>query len=443
MQRVWIVYLIGGGPCTPPGAPRSWGPAAPLRSRARLILMTLGTTLGLLGVATIASAQIPLALPSPVASATPDTAAGMGTARTQNTSNISGISGRPASAAAPARPGVKRWTIEFRGGLGLSTRPTGGTGQLPALGNLILSPEFAFGQARTVSSWLFGDGASQLNSIAASLPNVPLLPALDPVLTSLSATRRAGGSVGFTISRDISRHVRADINVDASFQPLALTSAATSAIDATRAGFITTWQGVLGSSPISGLVVNATRTGAASAGRQVRVSGTLTYRFKPQSSFDPFLTYGVGVLSAPGGTPSAVLTGNVQFTIIGPYTETDAVTIHGSDGGSRYVGVIGGGIDKDLSAHSGLRFTALLAIGANRAETTIDASPTNQLSWVTNELLISSSTTTIVINNGPPTPGLFGLQSTLSAKPIVSFLTFIGSGVRIDSTVTVGYFIRF
>ncbi len=224
----------------------------------------------------------------------------MATARARN------ASGRPVSAAAAAatRPGATPWTIEFRGGLGLSTSPTGGTGQLPALGSLILSPEFAFGQARTVSSWLFGDGASQLNSIAASLPNVPLLPALDPMLTSLSATRRAGGSVGFTIGRDISEHVRAELNVDASFQALALTSAATSGIDATRAGFVTTWQGVLAASPISGLAVNATRTGAASAGRQVQVSGTLTYRFRPRSSFDPFLTYGTSASSgAAGGTP--------------------------------------------------------------------------------------------------------------------------------------------
>jgi hypothetical protein len=401
------------------------------------LMMGLATTLGLLGVATIASAQIPLAPPPPVARPTPETAAGMRTAGTLN------ASGRPVSARSAARPGVTLWTIEFRGGLGLSTRPTGGIGQLPALGSLILNPEFAFGQARAVSSWLFGDGASQLNSIAASLPNVPLLPALDPVLTSLSATRRAGGSVGFTIGRDISEHVRADLSVDASFEALALTSAATSSIDAARAGFVATWQGVLGSSPISGLVVNATRTGAASAGRQVQVSGTLTYRFRPLSSFDPFLTYGLGLLSAAGGTPSAVLNGTVQFAIIGPYTETDLVTIHASDGGSRYIGVIGGGIDKDLSLHSGLRFTARLAIGSNKAETTVDARPTNQFSWVTDELLISSPTTTIVINNSPPTPGLFGLQSTLSGKPVVSFPTFVGSGIRIESAFTVGYFIRF
>jgi len=428
------VHLIGGGSCAPPGAPRSWGPAVPLRSGARLFSMALGTTVMVLGVATIASAQFRLA-PPPRASAP---AASTDAAGTPN------VSGRPGAAAAAARPAVTRWTIEFRGGLGLSTSPTGGTGQLPPLGSLILSPEFSFGQARAVSSWFFGDGASQLNSIAASLPNVPLLPALDPVLTSLSATRRAAGSVGFTIGRDISEHVRADLNVDASFEPLALTNAANTGIEATRAGFVNTWQGVLSSSPISGLVVNATRTGAASAGRQVQVSGTLTYRFKPRSSFDPFLTYGVGLLSAAGGTPSAVLSGNMQFTIVGPFTETDLVTIHASDGGSRYVGVIGGGFDKDLWLHSGLRFTARLAIGSNKAETTIDASPTNQLSWVEDELLISSSTTTIVINSRPPSSGtLGGLQSTLSGKPMVSFPTFVGSGVRIESTVTVGYFIRF
>jgi hypothetical protein len=405
---------------------------SPLEPVSRTVLLrALGTILMLLGVTTIAGAQNRLASPPP------DTATGADTPGGRN------VSERPVSAAAAARPGVTPWMVEFRGGLGLSTSPTGGIGQLPALGSLILSPEFSFGQARSVSSWLFGDGASQLNSIAASLPNVPVLPPLDPVLTSLSATRRPGGSVGFTIGRDISEHVRADLNVDVSLQALALTSAARSGVDAARAGFVNTWQGVLSSSPITALVVNATGAGVSSAGRQVQVSGTLTYRFRPRSSFDPFLTYGVGLLSAAGGTPSAVITGNVKFTIIGPYTETDLVTIHASDGGSRYVGVIGAGIDKDLSLHSGIRFTARLAIGSNKAETTLDASPTNQLSWVTNELLISSATTTIVINNAAPTPGLFGLRSTLSGKPVVSFPTFVGSGARMESTVTVGYFIRF
>ncbi len=389
-------------------------------------LTSLGAAFALLGVAAIASAQIRLALPPADAGA--------------STGATGTAAARPAPASLARRP---LWTVEFRGGLGLSTNPTSGSGQLPPAGNVILSPEFSFGQAQAVSSWFFGNGASQLNSIAASLPNVPSLPALDAVLTALGATRRAGGSMGFTIGRDISEHVRADLNVDANFEALSMTSAATSGIDAARSGFVNTWQGVLDSSPISGLAVSATRTGSANAGRQVQVSGTLTYRFRPRSSFDPFVTYGVGLLTNTGSTPSATLNGTFQFTIVGPYTETDLVTIHASDGGSRYVGVIGGGIDKDLSAHSGLRFAARLSIGANRAETTIDANPTNQISWVSNELLISSSTTTLVINNGPCGAGLCGLQSTLSGKPVSGFLTFVGSGIRVESTITVGYFIRF
>src|SRR5580693_3623786 len=64
--------------------------------------------------------------------------------------------------AARARP----WTFEVRGGVGLSTNPTAGTGQLPGLGNVILPAGGSFGPARTVSSWLFGDGAAQLNAFA-------------------------------------------------------------------------------------------------------------------------------------------------------------------------------------------------------------------------------------------------------------------------------------
>jgi hypothetical protein len=341
--------------------------------------------------------------------------------------------------AARARP----WTFEVRGGVGLSTNPTAGTGQLPGLGNVILPAGGSFGPARTVSSWLFGDGAAQLNAFAPTR-SLPPLPALDAMLTSLGATRGAGGTLGFAIGRDLSAHLAIDFDVDANLQALHMTSAATTALEATRTGFVNTWQALLlsaRSGPFTGLAVAATTTGATSAGSQVEATGSLRYRLRPGAKLDPFITVGAGVLANRGSAPSPMLTGTYQFTFpassfVIPYKQTDAVTIHALDGGARLVGVLGAGIDKALSARSGIRFAARVTIASNRAETTLDSNPATEMSTPQLGFFFESGPTTIIINNG-------SLPSTLSASPLTGFQTFVGRGTRIESTVTVGYFLRF
>jgi hypothetical protein len=340
---------------------------------------------------------------------------------------------------APAR--AAHWTVEFRGGLGLATNPTGGTGQLPAPGPAFLPGNSAFGPARAASSWLFGDGAAQLNALVAPSMIAPQLPTLDAVLTSRSASRSAGGTLGFTIGRDLSARLGIDLNVDVDLQPFGMTNAATGAIEATRAGFVSTWQTLIGAFPPAEMAVTATKTGAAGAGRHVEASGMLTYHWKPAARLGPFLTVGAGMLTNTGSTATTALTGTYQFTLVDapsvPFHQTDMVTIHASDMGSRLVGILGGGIDKALSAHSGLRFAARLAIGSSHVETTLDASPVTQSSSPAGDAFFANHATTIIISNGP------GIQSTLSGPSLTGFKTFIGKGTRIESTMTVGFFIRF
>jgi len=344
---------------------------------------------------------------------------------------------------APPAARARRWTFEVRGGIGLATNPTAGAGQLPGLGNVILPAGGGFSQARTVSSWLFGDGAAQLNAFAPTR-SLPLLPTLDATLTSLGATRSAGGTLGFAIGRDLSAHLGIDFDVDANLQALRMTSGATSALEATRAGFVKTWQALLLSArtgPLTGLAVAATTTGATSAGSQVEASGSLRYRLRPAAKLDPFLTVGAGVMTNTGNTPSPVLMGTYQFAFPNPglaipYKQTDTVTIHASDGGARLVGVLGAGIDKVLSARSGIRLAVRATIASNRAETTLDTNPTTEMSVPQEGLFFGGGPTTIIINNG-------SLPSTLSAPPLTRFQTFVGRGIRIESAITVGYFFRF
>jgi hypothetical protein len=386
----------------------------------------LVVAVGLIGIGAVANAQTPFPAP-----------------RDADGAPRKAVTTSDQPRRAPPAPRARPWTFEVRGGVGLSTNPTTGTSQLPGLGNVIFQAESGFGPARTVSSWLFGDGAAQLNAFAPTR-SLPPLPTLDTMLTSLGAARSAGGTLGFAIDRDLSPHLALEFTVDANLQPLRMTSAATSAIEATRAGFINTWQALLlsaRSGPLTGLAVAATTTGATSAGGQVEATGSVRYRLRPSAKLDPFITLGAGVLANTGSTPSPVLTGTYQFTFpisgfLIPYKQTDAVTIHALDGGARLVGVVGGGVDRALSAHSGIRFAARATIVANRAETTLDTNPGSQMSVPQEGLFFQSAPTTIIINNG-------SLPSTLSAAPLAGFQTFVGRGMRIESTITVGYFFRF
>jgi hypothetical protein len=394
---------------------------------ARPVIRLLVATLAVFGAVASADAQVRLA-PSG------DTHAGpRETAASQD---------QPQAAPTPVRSA--RWRVELRGGFGLATNPSGGTGQLPGLGAVLSPASLTGGPVRAVSSWFFGDGAAQLNSIAASAsPPGLVLPSLDAMLTKRNANRGSGGTVGVTISRDLSARLSADVSFDFNVQPLAWTSAATTAIEAARAGFIATWQPLLAAvSPAAAPapVVTATTTGATSAGREIEASGTLTYRLRPGSRFDPFVVLGAGILANAGSTPSGVLTGNYDVRVVDPrdsrlpfgeVNQTDMVTIAMADGGLRPIGILGGGIDKALSAGSGLRFAARLAVGPNDAETTIDAKPTTTFGGGLFNVTMFNATTTIV------------LPVTLSGASLTGFKTFVGKGTRIESTITVGYFFRF
>lgn len=264
----------------PPGAGRT----AVIRSA----IVSLATPV-FLCVATLSTAQVRIALPESASPSPP-----------------------PEAAINPSHPptpqtAATHWTLEFRGGFGASTNP-GGAGQLPALGATISPATSTQGPVRAVSSWFFGDGAAQLNSIAPSA-SAPPLPPLDSMLTTRSANRGSGSTFGVTIGRDLSAHLSADFNFDRNNQPFILTSAAAGAIESARAGFVATWQPLIAATRPDALLsfdvpgftdvptVTATNTEDTGAGYQIEASGTLTYRLKPGSGFDPFVTVGAGSLA--------------------------------------------------------------------------------------------------------------------------------------------------
>jgi len=397
----------------------------PRGRRGRSVIVSLATPV-FIGVATMSSAQSRIALPE--------------STNSFPTPEVATHAGPPA-----AQPHATRWTVELRGGFGLSTNPSAGAGQGPTPGAILSQASSTQGPVRAVSSWFLGDGAAQLNSIAASSsPAVVPLPPLDAMLTTRSANRGSGGTFGVAIGRDLSPRLSADFSFDVNVQPLALTSAATSAIESARAGFIATWQPLLAAVSPTGappVVTAATTEQVASAGGQIEGSGTLTYRLIPGSRLNPFVTFGAGILVNIRSTPNSVLTGNYDVSVVDPRSasvpfahvgQTDNVTIHAQDGRAQFVVILGGGVEKALSPSRGLRFAARLAIGPNHAETTLTASPTTKFGGGTFDRVTLVNTATTII-----------LPATLTGPSLTGFKTFIGQGMRIEATITVGYFFRF
>ena len=136
--------------------------------------------------------------------------------------------------------------------------------------------------------------------------------------------------------------------------------------------------------------------------------------------------------------PSLTLNGHYQFLILNsaPLNETDVVTMHFAAKDSAVVGLIGGGIKYALSARHGLRVDFRVHVSTHSIDTLVDASP----SLVTGipALSISSNTTpAILFSNTSATRG------NLTGPAIVDLKTFTASGRDIQSSFSVGYFIRF
>src|SRR5215831_4430431 len=95
-----------------------------------------------------------------------------------------------------------KWEVEAHGGGLWSTSPTAGKAEpLP-----VATPftTIVFTTSRRESSWLFGDGASLLNSVNAALRATGTITPLDGVIRAATAKRGNGGAVGFRVARRFS-----------------------------------------------------------------------------------------------------------------------------------------------------------------------------------------------------------------------------------------------
>lgn len=334
----------------------------------------------------------------------------------------------PLRAPAPAEA-VAKWTFELRAGVGAATTPSGGTGQLPLPGQNIAGTHNV-PVPRSASSFFFGDGAAQWNSV---FPDAAMQP-IDAILQSPIARRTRGSVVGLTVGRQVSTRWRAEVNLDLAFQQLAVTPAAQTAMQNSIVAFAQAFPPLGGSA-------SATVGGTTRAGREFSVTGGATYWLDTRGRVRKFVSVGGGALVDAEG-PVATLAGFSQLVVPlsngqAVFSNSDHLTVHSRDGHVRATAYVGGGFERALTARTGLRVLLRAGFAPARQTTTLDAAPSVSRTGPSDALIFSGPSQTIVFSTASAP------LATLSAPPIKGFQTFSGTGLRVQAILSAGYFFRF
>jgi hypothetical protein len=355
------------------------------------------------------------------------------------------VSAQSTSGAPPPAPlSAAKWEFEFHAGGALGNQPTGGT----AIGTFPVGESFVAGvtgaPSRYASTWSFGDGARLLNQITSGffvIPTSTRIQTLDPVLTRTGLERKRGINFGGRVSRRLTSRLTAEFNVDSVTRTVNLTDATLQGVEATRATFGPVWNAIIATGAPLFSDPSTSSTTALSDGTRVRdtyLTGTVNIDLWRRTRIVPYLTAGGGVILRSGDLPTATLTGNYQFRFVGlaPLNESDVVKVHFTSRDTAPVGVFGGGVKYALSGRQGLRVDLRIHVSRNSLDTLADAQPARLLA--TPSFSIPSATVpALVFSNTSAT------RSSLSGPAIANLRTFTGSGSDLQSSLTVGYFVRF
>ena len=363
--------------------------------------------------------------------------------------------------AAAQTTDVGKWEIEVHGGGVWPTNPAGGSAGLPGPGQVFATATTMPTPApssRRESSWYFGDGAVLFNQAVASLftqatnPAIPpRIAALDSVLGSSLGVRKPAGSIGISVSRALTRRLSAEFRADYSRARLQITESNSDAIEATRATFITAWEGLIRFNP--NRVLNSVTSTAAlenGSGHQLLTSGALIINLRSAGNVIPYAAVGGGLIATSGEMPTTTLLGNYQFRLGAggaPINETDSVTVSAARDGHTFAGILGGGVKYFVSARWGIRFDVRAAIGKNGVGTSLNAAPSVADLRPSGRGVLNAEPTIQFSNNSIDPVNAAGVTavaaSTLTGPTITDFRTFSGSGVVSYTNVVTGIFWRF
>lgn len=336
---------------------------------------------------------------------------------------------------AEAQGADRRWEVEGAAGISAGSLTSGSTA-LPAPGPPIATSSPLF-PSRQTSSWLFGDGAALLNGVNNAFGLSQKVQPLDSALTSLGLDS-TGPVFAFRVRRTLTPRFSAEFSVDLLGGSAHLSDSLVSAVGTTSTSAKAALSALLATGPFTNVVVDASSSTSNGANRQIATTGALVWHFWLHPGWTPYTTFGAGVLSGAGDLPSATVQDAYRATILGtvPIAEADQVTLR-YDRAAAFVGVLGGGLRREMSEHWGWRADARVFIGGHSPRLLLDATPA--VTTGTPAGFIESFTNpAIQFSNNPST----GRQSTLSGAPIQAFEA-VSAGTETRVVVTFGIFRRF
>ena len=333
-----------------------------------------------------------------------------------------------------------KWEVEVHGGGLLSSNTTAGAAIAEFPAGQPIPTGGGSSTSRAVSSWYYGDGALLLNQVNASFLVSARVAPLDPALRRRIGERKSGADFGVRIARMLAPRLAVEFNVDYSPTSLELTPAATATIDASRASFVPAWNALLATGATTNRTVTSTADFTEGNGRQTAVTGAFKILLTSGGRVHPYVTAGGGVALLGGSTPNATLTGEYSFLFGGlfPMNDRDVVTVGVKTKDRVALGLVGGGIEYDISPRHGFRADARLRFSPNKTETVVSATPSSR-----DQTPVFAITTPF-----PPTIQFSNSRSinrptSLSGPAVTDFVTFAGSGMETQMSIAVGYFVRF
>ena len=351
-----------------------------------------------------------------------------------------------AGATSTALAGEQKWELEFVGGAVFPSSGNAGDVDLPPP-NSTLSGPFP-SAARIVSSWYFGDGASQLNQAIASqlalFRVTPSIVPLDAVLQSRFATRRPGPTFGLRVSRVLTPRFSAEFTFESVSDELALESSSITGLEASRLSFANAWNGFFPGPASPDQSVSSVATVDDNRGRQLATTGALVINLATGRRLTPYAAVGAGVVASGDENPAAQLVGRYHYTLpplpapIPVPTlvvdETDTVSVRTAFD-NEFAFVIGAGVKYSMNARFSLRLDVRDLIYGDSQRTELDATPSTVPN--PNSGLISGTVPRISFGSSPL------VRSTLSGGAISSFETFRATGTIHQIHATGGLILRF
>ena len=345
-----------------------------------------------------------------------------------------------AAAQTPATAETK-WEVEVHLGGAFGNQPAGGT----PIGTFPVGEAFTttLGRpSRYASTWYFGDGAALLNRIVEGFGTTfaARITPLDPVLTRAGVERKRGLGLGARVSRRLTRRLAAEFSVDSVAGSLDLRRSALDGIEATRASFQPVWDRIIGTgggSFTNGQTSSTSTFTDGTSSRLTALTGALNVALSEGTRLTPYLTAGAGVRIRSGDLPTARLLGSYGFTLLtlGPFQETDVILVRFTEKDTTPVGVFGGGVKYALSPRQGLRADVRVHVGPNSINTHVDTLPGRVVGGPP-FVRLSATTPSLVLSNTA------SVRSNLTGPPIDDLKTFTGSGADIQTSLTVGYYLR-